>query len=277
MITRNRRERTIATLRQLLALPGLPRILVVDNGSSDGTMEALEGLDTRVEAIAAGANLGAAGRNIGAVRASTPYVAFSDDDSWWAPGSLERAADILDRDPRLALVAATIRVGAEQRIDPVCEWMAQALRKEPCEESVPIVGFVACGAIVRRTAFLQAGGFERRYGVGGEERLLALDLLRDGWRMRYVPSIVAYHHPSPARDRGARRRREIRNDLWSAWLRRPLRSALVETHRALAAALRDRHARRGLAEALRGAPWVLGGRRPIPGEIERQVRRTERR
>ena len=277
MITRNRRERTIATLRQLLALPGLPRILVVDNGSSDGTMESLAGLDARIEAIAAGANLGAAGRNIGAVRASTPYVAFSDDDSWWAPGSLERAADLLDRDPRLGLVAATILVGAERRIDPVCEWMAQALRKEPCEESVPIVGFVACGAIVRRTAFLQAGGFERRYGVGGEERLLALDLLRDGWRMRYVPSIVAYHHPSPARDRGARRRREIRNDLWSAWLRRPLRSALVETHRALAAALRDRHARRGLAEALRGAPWVLGSRRPIPGEIERQVRRTERR
>jgi hypothetical protein len=111
---------------------------------------------------------------------------------------------------------------------------------------------------------------------GGEERLLALDLLRDGWRLRYMPSIVAHHHPSPARDPGARRRRQVRNDLWSAWLRRPLSSALAQTRNALGASLRDRHARRGLADAIRGARWVLGNRMPIPREIERDVRRTER-
>jgi GT2 family glycosyltransferase len=276
MITRNRRERTLASLRHLLELPARPAIVVVDNGSSDRTMEALAALAPRVEAIGAGANLGAAGRNIGVVRAGTPYVAFSDDDSWWAPGSLERAADLFDRDPGLGLVGAKILVGPEERVDPVCQWMAQALRKEPLDP-VPIVGFVACGAIVRRNAFLRAGGFERRYEVGGEERLLALDLLRDGWRLRYAASIVAHHHPCAARDRGARRRREVRNDLWSAWLRRPLGSALGETRKALQAALRDRHARAGFAEALRGARWVLGNRAPIPREIERDIRRTERR
>jgi hypothetical protein len=81
MITRNRRIRAQAALRRLLALAERPAILVVDNGSTDGTLEALAGIDPRVQAIAAGANLGAAGRNIGAVHATTPYVAFSDPPS----------------------------------------------------------------------------------------------------------------------------------------------------------------------------------------------------
>ncbi|MDO0931403.1 hypothetical protein QQY66_06815 [Streptomyces sp. DG2A-72] len=33
--------------------------------------------------------------------ADTPYVAFSDDDSWWTPGALRQAADLLDVHPRL--------------------------------------------------------------------------------------------------------------------------------------------------------------------------------
>jgi GT2 family glycosyltransferase len=276
MITRDRCEGALRTVRRLLELPDRARIIVVDNGSSDGTMAAMRELAPRVEAIEAGANLGAAGRNIGVVRATTPYVAFSDDDSWWAPGALDAAADRLDRDPALGLLAAKILVGPEQRLDPMCRFMSRALRRSGHDDMVPIVGFVACGAIVRRSAFLDAGGFERRYGVGGEERLLALDLLREGWKLRYVPSIVAHHHPSPARNLAARRRRETRNDLWSAWLRRPLPSAIAATRNAMRAALHDRAVRRGLADALREARWVLANRMPIPREIERDVRRTER-
>ena len=38
---------------------------------------------------------GPAGRNLGAQHTGTPYIAFSDDDSWWAHGALNRAADLL--------------------------------------------------------------------------------------------------------------------------------------------------------------------------------------
>lgn len=69
---------------------------------------------------------------------------------------------------------------------------------------VPIVGFAACGSMVRRSAFLEAGGFEQRFGVGGEEQVLALDMLSKGWQLAYVDEIVAYHHPSPVRDAARR-------------------------------------------------------------------------
>jgi GT2 family glycosyltransferase len=276
MITRDRCKGALRTVHRLLDLPDRPRIIVVDNGSSDGTISVMRELAPRIEAIEAGANLGAAGRNIGVIRSTTPYVAFSDDDSWCAPGGLDAAADRLDRDPRLGLLAAKILVGPEQRLDPMCRLMAHALRRAGNDDMVPIVGFVACGAVVRRSAFLDAGGFERRYGVGGEERLLALDLLREKWKLRYVPSIVAHHHPSPARNRAARRRRETRNDLWSAWLRRPLPAAIAATRHAMRTAIHDRAVRLGFTDALREARWVLANRMPIPREIERDVRRAER-
>jgi N-acetylglucosaminyl-diphospho-decaprenol L-rhamnosyltransferase len=37
-----------------------------------------------------------------------------------------------------------------------------------------VLGFVACGAVVRRSAFLEADGFHPRFEVGGEESILVL-------------------------------------------------------------------------------------------------------
>jgi GT2 family glycosyltransferase len=275
MITRNRCALTLSTVRRLIALPERPRVIVVDNGSADGTVASLRAMaSSHVEVIPLHKNLGAAGRNVGIDYARTPYVAFSDDDSWWAPGALHRAADLLDAHHRLALIAARILVGPEERLDPTCASMATALTDGAAGVGVPIVGFIACGAVVRRHAFREAGGFEARFGVGGEETLLALDLLRSGWQLRYIEEVVAYHHPSLVRDPVARRRREVRNALWSAWLRRPTASALAATWDAVRAALSDRDSRLALLEAVQGMPWALKNRRPVPPAIEQQIRRA---
>src|SRR5262245_34272344 len=58
-------------------------------------------------------NLGAAGRNAGVRAARTPYVALCDDDAWWAPGALARAAHLLDVHPTLAVVCARVLVGPD--------------------------------------------------------------------------------------------------------------------------------------------------------------------
>src|SRR3954471_23779444 len=257
--TRNRADELERTLGRLAALPERPAVVVVDNGSTDGTTERARAVPG-VRVLDLGENRGAAARNAGVRAARSPYVAFCDDDSWWAPGSLARATALLDRHPHVALVAARVLVGAERRPEPTCLQMAAS--PLPARADLPgprIRGFVACGAVVRRDAFLAVGGFHPRFAVGGEEALLACDLAAAGWELVYASELVAEHHPSPVRDRRRRRAVATRNDLWFSWLRRPR----AVGWRATLDALRDRDARAGLREALADLPWALAHRRPV--------------
>lgn len=275
--TRDRRDGLLATLERLRALPERPEVVVVDNGSCDGTPAAVAARAPWAGLVALGRNAGAAARTAGARAVATRYVAFSDDDSWWEPGALGRAVAIMDADPRVALVAGRVLVGPEGREDPVCRAMAASpLPAPPGAPGPPVLGFVACGAVVRRDDFLAAGGFHERLGVRGEEELLALDLTQAGRLLVYVPEVVARHHPAPGRDPGGRRRVQARNALWCAWLRRPAPAALRATARAAAAAARDRAARRGLLDAVAGGGWIAARRRPVDARVERLVRLLER-
>lgn len=108
VITRDRRDELTRTLARLTSLPERPPVIVVDNGSRDGTVAAVRRLYPDVEVIAARSNLGAVGRNLAVRRIATPYVAFCDDDTWWEPGALGRCADVLDVHPDVAVVTARI-------------------------------------------------------------------------------------------------------------------------------------------------------------------------
>src|SRR3954469_22132272 len=259
IITRDRRGDLLEALEHLAELPEEPHVIVVDNASRDGTADAVRQRLPAVEVLALEENRGPAARNLGVQRATTPYVAFNDDDSWWEPGALSAAADVLDEHRRLALVNGHILVGPEQRPDPVCLAMAESpLPLEPGQPGRALLSFVACGAIVRRDAFLAVGGFHERLGVGGEEEIVGHRLALGGWQQSYVAEIVTHHHPSKERDHRARSATEVRNALWTAWLTRPLGGALAASARALRP---DAASLRGAAAALAGLPWVWRERR----------------
>jgi N-acetylglucosaminyl-diphospho-decaprenol L-rhamnosyltransferase len=264
MVTRDRRASALDALSRVD--PRIP-VCVVDNGSADGTAEAIRERFPKVDVVAAGRNLGAGGRTLGARRLRTPLIAFADDDSWWARDALARAEVLFARHPRLGLAAAKVLVGPQDKLDPVCELMRDSpIAPRPDLPGPPVMGFVACGAIVRRRAFLAAGGFDERYGIGGEEERLALDLAAAGWDLAYVDTLVVHHHPASA-PRPGRVWRELRNDLWSTWLRRPLPSAARRTTRLLRSAPPP-VALRATVEAARGLPWVLRERRVVPPTLE---------
>jgi GT2 family glycosyltransferase len=274
--TRDRLPALTGTLDRCRELPERPRVVVVDNGSADGTPDVVASRYPEVGLVALPENRGAAARNEGVRRVDAPFVAFCDDDSWWEPGSLRRAADLLEAYPRLGLVAARVLVGPEGRLDPICRAMAASpLPRAPGLPGPAILGFLACGAVVRRSAFLGVGGFHGRFGVGGEEELLAIDLAASGWELAYVEDLVAYHHPSPRRDTRGRRRVQLRNALWCAWLRRPPLAALRRTAGLLRGSLGDPEARAGLLAALGGIGHVLQERRPVPPHVERSIRLLE--
>jgi GT2 family glycosyltransferase len=269
VITHQRRAELLVALERLLALPEQPHVVVVDNGSTDGTAAAVRDRFPRVELIASPENLGAIGRNLGVARVDTPYVAFCDDDTWWEPGSLRTAADVLDAHPRLAVVTACILVEPGGAEDPIVPELRDS--PVPGADWLPgpaLASFLAGASVVRREAFAEVGGFSERLWLGGEEELMAGDLAAGGWELCYLPQLTVHHQASRARDPHGRRRDGIRNTLWTTWLRRPLVPALRRTGHLLRTLPRDRVTVEGLLAAAGGIPWLVRERRVLPPHAE---------
>jgi N-acetylglucosaminyl-diphospho-decaprenol L-rhamnosyltransferase len=275
IITRNRRDGIIATLERIRdTTPRQVPVVVVDNGSSDGTPEAVVSCHPWCQVLELHENRGAAGRTDGARALDTDLVAFADDDSWWAEGALDRGRRSFDRHPGMALLAARVLVGPAEVVDPTSIAMASSPYRSAPGVQLPgpsVLGFLACGAVARRTAYLEVGGFHPRYGVGGEESLLALDLTARGWGCSYVDDVVAHHHPSPARDPQRRRIVSIRNDYWTVLLRRPVDVLASYTERLVAASAEDPALSSALSEAFAATSELWPERRLLPAWLEHQL------
>ncbi|MER5376209.1 glycosyltransferase [Streptomyces sp. NPDC002553] len=266
--TRDRAPTLARTLRRLLDLPEQAPVVVADNASTDGTRDMLARDFPQVRVVSLPANRGALARTDGVRALDTLYVAFSDDDSWWAPGALSRAADLLDAHPRLGLISARTLVGPAAEPDPLNDVLAASpLGPAPDLPGVQVLGFLACASVVRRSAYLDVGGFHPVLFFGGEETLLAYDLAARGWGVTHCPDVVAHHHPAPS-PRNGRSATVRRNALLTAWLRRPLPHALARTVELATDARSDPDARQAVREALARLPAALGARRPLPPDVE---------
>jgi GT2 family glycosyltransferase len=198
-------------------------------------------------------------------------VAFADDDSWWAPGDLARAAEIMRAHPRLAVLNARILVGLEERLDPLCAELAASPLGTPEDLPGPaLLGFVACAVMVRREAFLQVGGFDRVVRFPGEEERLALDLAAAGWGMAYVDAVTVHHHPSPRRSAPEQRRTAIsRSRVLTALMRHPAPDVARIVLQAVRAGGPERQ---GVLRALPDAAAALRMRRPLPPRVREELR-----
>ena len=269
--TRNRVERLLQTLARSEPLDDAARIIVADNASSDGTADAVRRAFPNVDVLRLHANFGAFARTLAARNAATPYIAFCDDDTWWVPGSIGAGSDVLDRHPQIGVLNACVKVGSAERVDDACTAMACARASDELP-GAPILFFLAGASLMRRDAFLACGGYERRFLIGGEETLLALDIASRGWLVRYFPAMTVRHEPSPVeRNDTARRRLTIRNRLWVAWMRYARASAWRTTVAAARSARTDALVRAALLRALAGLPWAMMRREPIDSALQRQV------
>jgi GT2 family glycosyltransferase len=273
VITYERREEALAAVGRLLELPERPPVVLVDNGSSDGTADAVRRRFPAVDVVAVDRNLGAVGRNVGVARLDTPYVAFCDDDTWWEPGCLRRAADVLDAHPQLGLVNARIVAEPAGIEDPIVAELRDSPVPGPTWLPGPALGsFLAGACVVRRDAFVACGGFDHRLWLGGEEELLATDLITAGWELCYLDELTVHHQASPRRDPHARRRVGVRNTLWFTWLRRPVGPAVRRTLHLARTLPRDRISALAALDAVRGIPWLITNRRTRPRAVESRLR-----
>lgn len=267
--TRNRRRSLCASLRGLVALPARPRIVVVDNGSTDGTAAAVRAQFPSVQVIELGRNRGAVARNYGARLADEPTIAFADDDSRWTPGSLARAEAILKECPDVAAVVARVELDPDGVVDPVS---AKHRRNPVGTRAGPpgpeTLSFPAFALVIRRDVFWRVGGFSGLLFFGGEEQLLAADVAAAGWRICYVDDVVARHAPANPAASPDRWALQTRNDLLVNWMRRPLTVAARETGAVAVRGRSDPAARRAVLGLARKLPAALRHRRNLGPRLE---------
>lgn len=260
--TYNRSAELLRTLAHLTSLPEQLAIVVVDNGCTDNTTGAVKARYPDVRVVRLPRNIGAAARTVGAREVEVPFIAFCDDDGWWTPGALTQAVEVLRNNPRLGLLNARMVVGDEQLLDPACREMAKS-------DDCSIAFFLGGACVMRRSAFLDVGGYHHRFHIGAEESLVALDLAQAGWELRYLEELVVHHYPSTTtRFPEERRRLVMRNRVWTAWLRGSVSRAVKATLNLMRDALQDGVARAALYDALRGIPWVLRERRPVSPHLQ---------
>jgi glycosyltransferase involved in cell wall biosynthesis len=166
--TRNRRRLLLTAVRSVLAqeLDDL-EVIVVDDASDDGTLEAIGHVpDGRVRALRFSEPKGVArARNAGLDAARADWVAFLDDDDLWAPAKLRLQFDALCRSPegRWSCVTA-VRVDGSIRVIGIARARegGDVVRRMLEVNAVP---GGASGVLADRALVASAGGFDERLSV----------------------------------------------------------------------------------------------------------------
>jgi GT2 family glycosyltransferase len=180
-------------------------VLVVDDGSADGSLALLAERYPHVRVLACPVNGGfARAANAGIAAVSTEAVALVNTDVVLDPGWLERAVAALGAAPRAAAVATKMLdladpgvlydAGDVLRRDGVCEQRGR-FERDAGRYDAPGEVFSACAgaALYRRAAVRAVGGFDERFGTYLEDVDLGLRLQLAGWRCRWEPRAVARH------------------------------------------------------------------------------------
>jgi GT2 family glycosyltransferase len=180
-------------------------VVVVDNGSTDGTAEHLRAAQPDVEVLALTENHGFAGAvNAGIGRARSEYVALLNNDMELDPGWLAELVAALDAHPRAGSAASKLRMLREPGVldgaGDIVTWYGATWRRGHGEsdrgqyDAPGVVASPCAGAaLYRRRALEEVGAFDERFFAYLEDADWGLRAQLAGWPCRWVPTAVAYH------------------------------------------------------------------------------------
>ena len=210
IVSYNTRQLTLDCLASVREHEPDARIIVVDNGSTDGSIEAIEGRFPRVRLIVSDENLGFARANNLAYRglladeADLPqYVCLLNSDTVLSDAALSACCDRMDEAFWLGAVSPRLfgTDGHEQRAAhrfPTCRAMlAHALRRQPNPRPGQRPPHYLAGTCLtlRRQAIEQVGGlFDPRLWFYWEDAELGSRLLHAGWQVEVLRHAKITHY-----------------------------------------------------------------------------------
>ena len=227
-------EQNLECLESLVR-QGLPpsAIVFVDNGSTDGSVEAVERRFAGLVLLRNRENLGfGEGANQGAresLARGAELVFFVNNDVRLPDGTLARLEEVLARSPELGIVGPRVLYMDE----PEVVWCAGGMltwkqnlstllgHKEKdgprWRESRDVDYVAGCALLARRSVLEEVGLFDARYFAYMEDVDLCLRAKRAGFGVRIVGDAAAYHATSSATGGGYNPRRKYMMGVNSIW------------------------------------------------------------
>lgn len=228
---------------------GAPRVIVVDDGSTDpATLDVLERLPRAVHVVRQENAGPAAARNVGMAAADTPYLVALDADDRLAPGALRAMRTPLDEQPDLGFAYGVTEMFGT--------WSGPIAMPPYDPYGLLDRSLVSITALMRRSLFDDVGGFDpafRQY----EDWEFWLHATARGWRGRRVPETTLLYRRHGTSNHHAGR---------SAY--RAYRRCLQAKHRDLYARRAELAKESTMTPVQRAVNRAFWGPRPVPAGIE---------
>ncbi|MDB5049482.1 MAG: hypothetical protein JWO30_2553 [Fibrobacteres bacterium] len=182
-------------------------ITVVDNASTDGSVEFLREAYPDVRIVLSEKNLGfAGGNNLGIRACRTPYLVILNNDTDLFPECIAELKRVMDKDPRTGACASRIMLKFEEnRLDAagivVCpDGLALGRGRMEPPENYPReeeVFFASdCCTLYRKSMLDEIGSYDEDFFAYADETDLGWRARARGWKCVYAPTAVVNHHHS---------------------------------------------------------------------------------
>jgi len=215
VVTRNTRELTCAAIQSVFSTTSAPfrvEVIVVDNGSNDGTREAIETNFPQVRVLRSETNLGfAKAVNRAAAVSTGEFLLLLNSDAELHEGGLAGAVDWMRREPRCGVAGAQLLNADGSRQNSIANFPTLAtellnkslLRRlfpnrypgkerfydDPLEVETVVGAFM----LIRRSLWDELGGLDERFFFFMEETDFCLQARRRGWRVVHLPHVTVGH------------------------------------------------------------------------------------
>jgi GT2 family glycosyltransferase len=285
IVTWNRKEDVLTTIQSVYDQSYQNyEIIVVDNSSTDGTVETVRQVYPDVRVVALERNLGATGgRNAAVAAAHGEIVFFLDSDASLGQDTLATTAEKFKAEQGLGVVACKVINAYTQQLDDV----GGRIFSDKVEAEMEFVSysFSECGCAIRKEVFEQAGLFWDFLFFGREGEELGLRIWDAGYTILYSPDTVVYHRVSPNKRvaGGKREYFDLRNSLYVYLVRYPwwllMGLAPLRLGASLVRGVRRGHLQQVLEavlDVIRHLPYLWHIRRPVSNETAYRYVRLQR-